>query len=57
MLVKVTGICETNFYNQNNQDKPQTKFYEPQTQKEEVKKDFGLLLDVEIKKLKFDVYI
>lgn len=61
MIIKVSGIIEMNFYNNYNQRsgerQPQTKFYQPQTAKEEVKQDFGLLLDTELKRLRFDKII
>ena len=57
MIIKVTGAAEMSLYNHLKDNQPQTHFYKPQTTKEEVKKDFGLVLDVEIKKLKFDILI
>jgi uncharacterized membrane protein YebE (DUF533 family) len=51
MMIRVTGVAYTAY---NNRQQAQTKFYQPQTQKQTVKKDFGLLLDKEIKKLHFD---
>ena len=41
----------------NGTPKNQTHYYRPQTPKEKVKEDFKLILDSEIKKLKFDVII
>lgn len=55
MMIRVTGVAYT-AYN-NNRQQAQTKFYQPQTQKQTVKKDFGLLLDKEIKKLHFEKFV
>ena len=57
MIIKVSGISFTaQYYNQHN-PQPQTRYYPPQAPKEEVKKDFGLLLDEQIKGLKFEKFI
>ena len=57
MIIKVSGISFTaQYYNQRN-PQPKTHYYQPQTPKEEVKKDFGLLLDAEIKSLKFEKFV
>jgi len=57
MTIKITGVTNTtNYLNQQNRQ-PQTKYYKPQATKETIKKDFGLLLDAEIKQLSFDVYV
>ena len=55
MIVKVTGVCNSTFYNE--QRNRQTKFYQPMVSKTKVKNDFGILLDTEIKKLHFDKII
>lgn len=52
MIIKVTSIVKSNFYNEQRERK--TKFYHPQTPKFKVKKDFGIMLDTEIKRLHFD---
>ena len=57
MMIRVNGIAEMNLYNHLERNQNQTHFYRPDANKQEVKKDFGLILDVEIKKLKFDVLI
>ena len=57
MIIKVSGISfTTQYYNQRNLQ-PKTHYYHPQAPKEEVKKDFGLLLDAEIKGLKFEKFV
>lgn len=57
MIIKVNGISfAAQYYNQRN-PQPQTRFYQPQATKEEVKKDFGLLLDAQIKGLKFEKFV
>ena len=57
MMIRVNGISFTaQYYNQRNPQQ-QTRFYTPQTTKAEVKKDFGLLLDEQIKGLKFEKFI
>lgn len=56
MIIKVSGITNPNFLT-HNQEKRQTKYYKPQENKNEVKEDFGLVLDGEIKKLTINVLI
>jgi hypothetical protein len=57
MVIKVVGISfAAHYYNQHHPQQ-QTRFYTPQTPKEEVKQDFGLVLDEQIKGLKFNKII
>ena len=53
MIIKVVGVSQASIYN-GFQHKNQTKFYQPQENKSKVKEVFGMMLDTEIKKLKFD---
>lgn len=56
MIYRVQGVAKAtpqNYYQQGQQ----TKYYMPKTQKQEVKKDFGIYLDAEIKKLKINILI
>ena len=58
MIIKVSGIAQTtNCLQDRKEQHQQTKFYKPQEPKREVKSDFGLLLDVEIKKLSINILI
>ena len=57
MIIKVSGIAQGTFYNQNQEERPQTKFYKPEETKEKVKQDFGFQLDIEIKKLHFEAFV
>lgn len=52
MIIKVSGVNNTRFYNEQREQK--TKYYFPQTSKDTVKKDFGIMLDTEMKKLHFN---
>ena len=62
MMIRVSGVVGANIYNQsgNHQDtEPHTqiRFYNPEEPKEKVKKDFDILLDKEMEKLKIDVLV
>ena len=57
MILRVTGIAKSGMYN-NYKEKPTAKYYQKKTvTKEKVKRDFGLMLDSEISKLKIDILI
>ena len=54
MIIRVVGQVQSgNWYNQNNFGQ-KTEYYQPQTSKETVKEDFGIVLDKEMKKLHFN---
>lgn len=56
MIVKVQAVGFTAYTNQHKE--PKTKYYNMQTlTKSKVKKDFKILLDSEIEKLQFNVFI
>lgn len=58
MIIKVSGIAQTTNYLQDKKEQhQQTKFYKPQESKREVKSDFDLLLDAEIKRLSINILI
>lgn len=61
MLLKVQGVCSCNYSNEylkQQEETQKTKYYNPNTPvKEEIKKDFAIILDEEIKKLHFNVVI
>lgn len=55
-MIKVTAAAGvSSFYSKNSQ--PKTKYYNNQTSKEKVKKDFDIILDKEIKKLKINILV
>lgn len=59
MILAVSGIMNTKPNNQNlyQEQHYATKYYQPQTRKDEVKKDFGMILDAEIRKLTINILI
>lgn len=52
MVIRVTGVTAQKFYTDARHS--QTKFYQPQTPKQTIKEDFGIVLDKEIKRLHFE---
>lgn len=54
MIIRVIGVAPML---PDRQERPQTKYYQPQQKKEKVKKDFGVMLNSEIKKLHIDILI
>ena len=55
MMIRVAAPAAFNGnYPQYKQNKPNVKFYTPTTPKEKVKKDFGIVLDNEMKRLNFE---
>lgn len=60
MMIKVCGVVGSafqNYYPEHNNREVQTKYYEPKENKQNVKNDFGMVLDAEMKKLHFDKII
>lgn len=56
MIIKVQAVTASAYTNQHN--KPRAKYYPLQTlTKSKVKKDFKILLDSEVKKLRFDALV
>lgn len=55
MILRVTGTAYV--LPDKREGEPQTKYYEPQENKEKIKQDFGLILDTEIDKLHIDILI
>ena len=57
MILKVTGIAESGMYN-NYKERPTTKYYQTKVAtKGKIKRDFGLMLDSELKKLRVDILV
>ena len=54
MIIKVSGIAMSNFYNRDLSHRNSTHYYRPQQPKEKIKQDFDIMLDTEIKRLKFE---
>lgn len=55
MIFRITGINQTNSYNSYPQQQElKTKCYNTPITKEEVKEDFGIVLEKEMKKLHFE---
>lgn len=60
MIIRVSGVAETNNQNWGNQNQDQhqkIKFYTPEETKEKVKKDFNIQLDEEMEKLNVDIVL
>ena len=57
MIIKVSGISFTAQQYYQHQPQHQTHYYKPQATREEVKQDFGYLLDTQIKGLSFNKII
>ena len=56
MIVKVQAVVPSAYANQHNA--PKTRYYRMQTMtKSKVKRDFKILLDSEIEKLRFDAFV
>lgn len=55
MVRVISAVTGSSFYNE--QYKPKMKFYQNNQSKEVVKKDFQIVLDSEIKKLKIDILV
>ena len=56
MIVKVQAVAPSAYANQHNA--PKTRYYKMQTMtKSKVKRDFKILLDSEIEKLRFDAFV
>lgn len=56
MILRVTGLVGAS-PDKRGRDHPQTKYYKPQENKEKVKRDFGIMLNAEIRKLHIDILI
>jgi hypothetical protein len=62
MMIRVSGVVGADVYNwsngkQNTEPHTQIRFYNPEEPKEKVKKDFDILLDKEMERLKIDVLV
>lgn len=58
MMIKVVGIVQTsNQYCGGDRQPPQTKYYQPEQNKQAVKDDFKIMFDKEMSKLHFDKII
>lgn len=59
MIIKVCGGATPLFQREYKQEQKQaqTRYYAPQTSAQKVKKDFGIVLDAEIKRLNINVLI
>lgn len=62
MMIRVSGVVGADVYDwsntsQQNPEHTQIRFYNPEEPKEKVKKDFDILLDGQIGKLKIDVLV
>ena len=55
MIRVIAAVGASSFYNENPQ--PRMKYYQNNQSKEVIKKDFKIMLDSEIKKLKIDILI
>ena len=55
MIIKVYGVSQMALTPQEQENK--TKYYQPPITKEEVKNDFDMVFDAEMKKLHVDVLI
>lgn len=55
MVRAIAAVRASSFYNENPQ--PRMKYYQNNQNKEVVKRDFKIMLDSEIKKLKIDILI
>lgn len=56
MIVRVQAVTASAYANQHN--KPRIKYYSPQeVSKTKVKKDFQIMLDTELNKLRFDAIV
>lgn len=58
-MIKVTKVMAINNSCLNGYDnrQPKVKYYNNKVTKTKVKQDFGIMLDTEIKKLKFDYFV
>ena len=57
MILRVSGISQGGMYN-NYKERPTAKYYQAKVAtKGKIKRDFGLMLDAEIKKLNIDVLV
>lgn len=54
MMIKVSGITMSQFNTRDLSQRNTAHYYRPQTPKEKVKQDFGIMLDTEMKRLKFE---
>ena len=55
MIIKVYGASQTQLTPQDQESK--IKYYKPPITKEEVKEDFDMILDAEMKKLHVDILV
>lgn len=54
MIIKVSAVSMTSFHSRDLSHRNNTHYYRPQEPKEKIKQDFGIMLDTEIKRLKFE---